>query len=130
MGGKLVLSVINNYLQNTHKPTRQNEDEATYTERFAKKDGYINIALPPKPEELNRKIRAFFPWPTVWTEVQVHSVKGKVNSLKLKLLPNHEPSTMNHQPFLIQPEGKKPLTIKEFKNGYPHIYKQIENLLS
>jgi len=31
---------------------------------------------------------------------------------------------------LIQPEGKRPQSISEFKNGYPEVFQQIKHLIN
>src|SRR5258706_1533816 len=96
LGSKLVIDVINNF-QNI-KPIKQDESQAIITKRYTKEDSYIDLskieqlstlkiencppaADPPLVEKLEiaRKIRAFYPWPGVWTRWN-----GKV----VKFLPN------------------------------------------
>lgn len=108
LGGELVSEVIENYLD--LKPKEQVGTKVIQTQRLKKADGEIDIKNPPDPKTLDRMIRAFFPWPTVWTKLD-----GKI----IKFLPGGR----------VQPEGKKPMTKKEFKNGYPEAYKKIESLL-
>ncbi|MDP2632995.1 MAG: hypothetical protein Q8P25_04740, partial [Candidatus Curtissbacteria bacterium] len=79
------------------------------TKRFIKQDGFVDLEKPPQPETFDRMVRAFFPWPTVWTQLD-----RKI----IKFLPEGK----------IQPEGKKPMTIKEFLNGYPQAKETIERL--
>lgn len=132
LGANLLAEVIQSYLKSTQKPRKQNEKEATYTHRYSKEDGQIDIDKPPDPIILDRMIRALYPWPGVWTELKwkVESARpakprrswGKWKVLKIKLFPSADP-------FLIQPEGKRPMTLAEFKNGYPNAYNQISNLL-
>lgn len=100
MGAQLLISVIKEYLEGVEKPAVQTESAATVTRRFEKKDGYFDIEHPPSPEKLDRMIRAFYPWPTVWTRWN-----GKI----VKFLPGG----------LLQMEGKKPISLKDFLNGYP-----------
>lgn len=107
LGGELVCDVIENYLD--LKPKKQNGVKATYTRRYKKADGYIDLENPPDHETLNRMIRAYFPWPSVWTKLG-----GKI----IKFLPGEK----------IQLEGKRPMSLKEFKNGYPQLFKAIETL--
>lgn len=116
-GVNLLTSVLPPYLKGATKPTDQDHTKATYTQKITKKDGYIDLKNPPNPAKLNRMVRAFYPWPTVWSKVKVHSGESKI----IKFLPGH--------PFLIQPEGKRPMTIKEFLNGYPDAKEQIEKLI-
>jgi len=48
-------------------------------------------------------IRAFYPWPSIWTQTEINGKK-----LIIKLLPSEK----------IQVEGKNPMTYKDFINGY------------
>jgi methionyl-tRNA formyltransferase len=82
------------------KPQEQNHEKAVYVKLIEKEDGYFDINNPPSPEQLDRIIRAYFPWPNAWTRWN-----GKI----VKLLPGH----------LVQMEGKKPVPLKNFLNGYP-----------
>ena len=78
--------------------TEQKHDEATFTKIIKKDDGYFDINNPPK--NLKNIIRAFYPWPTAWTKWQERIVK---------FLPDE----------MIQMEGKKPVSKRDFLNGYP-----------
>ena len=80
------------------KPKPQDSRKATYTKLLKKDDGYIDWKNPPK--NLESAIRAYYPWPGVWTRY-----KGKI----LKLLPEGG----------VQLEGKEPTGLKEFKAGHP-----------
>lgn len=110
LGSKLIIETLPDFLDQNITPRAQDQNLATYTEKITKQNGKIDLENPPDPQTLDRMIRAYFPWPTVWTELE-----GK----KIKLLPENK----------IQPEGKKPMTIKEFLNGYPHAKKLLERLL-
>ena len=111
IGADLLLHTLPKYLEGTIKPKSQNHRMATFTKHITKLDGFIGLANLPYPEKLDRMIRAYYPWPTVWTKVD-----GKI----IKFLPGD----------LIQPEGKKPMTIREFLNGYPQAKYLIEKLFS
>lgn len=110
LGSSLLMATLSDYLNLNITPQAQDHDLATYTEKITKQNGKINLENPPNPQTLDRMIRAYYPWPTVWFEL---------NSKKIKLLPENK----------IQPEGKKPMTIKEFLNGYPQMKKLLEKLL-
>jgi methionyl-tRNA formyltransferase len=77
--------------------TEQNHTLATFTKIIKKEDGYFDINNP--PENLNNRIRAYYPWPTAWTKWQ-----GKI----IKFLPGN----------MVQMEGKNPISLKDFLNGY------------
>ena len=110
MGGELIIGVIEDYLKGKENPIPQDDKQSTHTSRLTKQDGFIDIANPPDKEKLDRMIRAYFPWPTVWTKID-----GKI----IKFLPEGK----------IQPEGKKPMTLKEFANGYVQYKDQMIGLL-
>lgn len=99
-GASLLIDTIIQVTNKKLTPKPQNHEMATLTKLIKKEDGYFDINNPPSPEQLNRMIRAYYPWPTAWT---------KWNGKIVKFLPNS----------LIQMEGKKPQTIKDFLNGYP-----------
>jgi len=79
------------------KPKPQDHSKATYTKIIRKEDGKIDWKNPPK--NLERMIRAYYPWPGVWTEYN-----GKI----LKILPEKT----------VQLEGKNPVSLKVFKQGH------------
>lgn len=92
--------ILEDFVSGKITPTPQNHEEATYTKILTREDGYFDINSPPATEDLNSMIRAYFPWPTVWT---------KWNGKIVKFLPDN----------FIQMEGKKPVKLKHFLNGYP-----------
>lgn len=108
-GVRLLLKSLPDYLKGILDPKPQNHTKATFTKHIQKKDGAISLQNPPDPKTINRMIYAFYPWPTVWAKLD-----GKI----IKFLPGGK----------IQPEGKKPMTKKEFLNGYPKSKELIENL--
>ncbi len=109
LGSKLIIKTLPAYLDQNITPQAQDHNLATYTEKVTKQNGEIDLENSPDPQTLDRMIRAYYPWPTVWFELT-----GK----KIKLLPENK----------IQPEGKKPMTIKEFSNGYPMVRSVLEKL--
>ncbi len=58
-------------------------------------------------EIIERKIRAYMPWPGCYTIIK-HAGK----ELRVKLLPNQ----------MVQPEGKKPMPLAEFERGYGKLF--------
>lgn len=114
LGAEILISVINDFQHFVHLKQVQDEKNATYTRFMKKTDGFIDIHHPPPPDTISRMIRAYFPWPGVWTKI---SINGQERILKL--LPNH----------YLQMEGKKPVHVKEFINGYPQLKKSIEPLI-
>ncbi len=133
LGGDLLIEILPKYLKGEIKPKPQNHSQATYTKFIKKEDGRINWQK--SAEEIERMIRAYYPWPSVFTKIKNKILKiFKVKILKI----NHkkEPGTV----FLtekkelavacgqdalvleeVQFEGKKRITAQEFINGYPWI---------
>lgn len=105
-GAKLLIKILPDYLNNKITQKIQDESQADYTRKFTKADGFISWEEFKKSRlssTLDRKIRAYFPWPGVWTTMS----NGKI----LKLLPKN----------LVQLEGKTPITWQQFLAGYKHL---------
>lgn len=124
IGAEFLIETLPGYINGSLKPTPQDHTKTTLTKKITKADGKIDINNPPDHQILDRMIRAFYPWPTVWATVN-HNGKDML----LKFLPttNYELQTTN---YLIQPEGKRPMTIKEFLNGYPTLKESISKILT
>lgn len=104
LGGQLIISVIDSFVKGVVKSIPQDEKKATFTRRLTKQDGFIDLDNPPKPEMLDRMIRGYYPWPTVWTQLRIRN-----QELRIKFLPNNK----------LQVESGKPMSYKDFINGYP-----------
>lgn len=83
----------------------QDEKEATYTKKFGKADGQIDWQK--SPEEIDRQIRALYPWPGSFTMVDnkrliIHHAHLENGKLVLDI---------------VQSEGKKPMSLKDFLRG-------------
>lgn len=130
---EILPEVILDYSQGILDPVSQNHAIATFCDKVIKQSGYFDINNPPSYEKLDRMIRAYHPWPNAWT---------KWNGKIVKFLPNCHPkrsagyksgisipSLYSSQPmadqndkgkYLIQMEGKRPVPLKDFLNGYPN----------
>ncbi len=102
-GAKLLIKILPDYLNNkiTLKP-QPKTSPTPYCKRFTKQDGFISWEEFKKGTD-ERRIRALYPWPGVWTTMP----NGKI----LKLLPKN----------LLQLEAKQPITQKQFLAGYKHL---------
>lgn len=100
LGGEFLVKVLREYPEGHVKPIKQDESNVTYTKYLAKMDGYFDISAPPPEEQLDRMIRAYYPWPGVWT---------RWNEKIVKFYPEGK----------IQMEGKKVMPLPDFLNGYP-----------
>ena len=101
LASESLVRVLTGYDKNSL--TKQNDEEATFTKILTKENGHIDLSSPPDSSLLSRMIRAYYPWPGVWTKFDL---TGK--EVVIKLLPED----------MIQVEGKKPMSFKDFKNGY------------
>lgn len=114
LGAELIKEVLPKYLNKEITPFEQNHNLTTYTKHLSKSDGHFDINNPPNKEKLDRIIRAYFPWPTAWTRIEING-REKI----VKFLPEKK----------IQVEGGKPMSIKDFLNGYPEMKEVLNNLL-
>lgn len=93
-------TVLEDFIQGRIQPKEQNHAEASFCKLLTKESGYFDIDNPPSTEQLDRLIRAYYPWPGVWT---------KWNGKIVKFLPEK----------MMQMEGKKAIPLRDFQNGYP-----------
>lgn len=107
MGSQQVNEIIKKYLNGKLKAIPQNKLQTTYTRKLRKEDGFFT------PEENLQsiwcKFRAYLPWPGIWTiwknkRIKIIDLKLENNKIQVKK---------------IQLEGKRPVTLNEFKNGHP-----------
>jgi methionyl-tRNA formyltransferase len=114
----------------------QDDSKATYTKKLSKADGVLDLSLPAKI--LERRVRAFIPWPTcnvIWggkrlkvlgahpmtmlTTVPMGTPVGTVVAVTGSL----SPGIVTGQGILVleilQLEGKKPVAAEEFLQGHP-----------
>lgn len=109
----LLPHIIEEYIAGKRKPQPQDDTQATYTKIITKDDGYIDIDSPPPPEVFDNMVRAFYPWPNVWSKGMVKNKEARI-----KFLPNK----------MVQMEGKQPTPLKDFINGYPELKDRIMKL--
>lgn len=108
IGGKLLVETIPTWLAGKIQPTLQNHSKATYTKILTKKDGLINFNEP--AEIIERKIRAFTPWPGAYTFVNgkriiiTEAELNQFNALKIKR---------------VKLEGKKEMDFKDYIKSNP-----------
>ena len=121
-------TVLVDYLEGKIVPTPQNDSEATYVHLLTKEDGVLDWN---EPEEIiERKIRAYSPWPSAQT-----TIGGVVKILRARLLDSSNPrGVIGQSPngfaigkleiLELQPSGKNPMTGKAFLAGHPEIIGQ------
>ncbi len=112
LSGNLLIETLPKFIKGEIKPVPQNENEATYTKKFSVEDALIDLKNDP-PRQIWLKIRALNPEPGVVTFLELKNGK----KLRLKLL-EADLKDDELEPQKVQPEGKKPMTYKDFLNGY------------
>lgn len=113
MGAVLLIETIPRYLDREITPKEQEHSKATFTKIIKKDDGLIDWSK--KPEDIERQIRAFNPWPGSFTFVEKNGKKLRVKILEAEVLDNKLVIKK------VQPEGKKEMPYEEYLLGYPKI---------
>jgi len=110
-GAHLLVKTLPKWINGEIEAKTQDESNATYTKVLKKEDGKIEWKK--SAEEIERQIRAFCPWPGTFA-----FIKHKNKILRVKIL---EAGISKEKKLIIkklQPEGKKIMTLEEFKKGY------------
>lgn len=122
LGGELLAETIPAYLAGQITPQPQDDSIATYTKLLTREDGKIDWGG--KNDEILRALRAYHPWPGIWTTLGelAEELKKELRNpahanLRVKILSAHtEEEVLSLD--LVQVEGKNPLTFLEFAKGY------------
>jgi methionyl-tRNA formyltransferase len=67
LGGRLIVSTLDALVGRTIEPVPQPDDGVTYAHKLGKEEGALDWRRP--AAELERKVRAFDPWPGTWFDV-------------------------------------------------------------
>ncbi len=97
---EVLVELMEPYLQGKITPRPQNDAEATFTKTVKKEDGFVDLKKD-DPAVVERKLRAYTPWPGIFTILP--------NGKRLKILPEG----------MVQLEGKNPVTRRQFEEAYP-----------
>ena len=141
----ILLETIPKWMAKSAKPGDQDEKLATYTKILAREDGRIDWNKP--AQEIERKIRAFFPWPGAFSTFLDGKIVKKIKIIraavqkqtengpfsepgKTFLATNDKIAVQTGRDFLIiedlQIEGKRKMSSKEFLRGnYNFIGKKL-----
>ncbi len=106
---------------NELKFNEQDEQKATYTKMFEKKDGFIpfenlirHMGGENSPETVYNLFRGLYPWPGVWTVIKISGKEKRLKITDLSLSP--KPYTLI--PIKVQLESKKEVDFETFKKAY------------
>jgi len=112
---RLAAQILPSTIQSQFNLIDQDHAKATYTKIITKQDGFIDLDNPPTPEQFDRMVRAYYPWPGVWAKLKTENLKLKT----IKFLPNNK----------VQLEGKNPVDMETFFRGYPELKEKFSYLL-
>lgn len=147
MGANLLMEILPLWIEGKIMPQEQNHSEATYCKIIAREDGKINWQK--SAEEIERQIRAFTPWPGTYcffkdqnnNQKRLKILEADVAEVEPPLDLEVQPPKIEHgliftndnsdllvqtgkdclKLIKVQPEGKNPLSIEEFLNGYKYL---------
>jgi len=105
-GARLLLETIPKWIKGEIKAKGQDHSRATFTKIIKKQDGEIDWQK--SPQEIERQIRAFNPWPgtfTIWKDKIIKILEVEIKDSKIVIKK-------------IQPEGKKPMAFEDFLRGH------------
>jgi methionyl-tRNA formyltransferase len=130
-GAQLLVETLERMKAGNIQPIPQEHSKATYAPLLRKEDGQIDWRK--EAEEIDRRVRAFNPWPGAFTglkgkllkiyrgEIRKRSPAGKAGTVIWVGLDFIEVGT-GRDSFLIkelQLEGKRRMTVRDFLSGHP-----------
>ena len=129
VGADLLIETLPDYLSGKVQPVPQPEEGATYAPMLKKEEGRLDFTRP--AEELERRVRAFNPWPGAFmdfdgTLLKVHRAHTEAGNAQAgeRLVYRDQPAVGAGDGLLIldevQPAGKKPMNGKSFLAGARH----------
>jgi len=129
LGADLLIETLPDYLSGKIQPTPQSEEGMTYAPMLKKEEGQLDFTRP--AEELERRIRAFNPWPGAFMDFdgtllkihRAHVAEGEAQ-VGQRLIYEDQPAVGAGTSLLIldevQPAGKKSMSGKSFLAGARH----------
>jgi len=138
LGADLLINTIPKWINGEIKPLPQDDLKATFTRIIKKGDGKIDWTK--SGQEIERQIRAFYPWPGSFTFFEKNSKKVMLKIIKAKVAEKQDLKA--GEVFvaerlmgvkcgkgalileIVQAEGKKPMSSKDFLQGNKNIIGQ------
>ena len=129
LGAQALIEVLPSYLSGMLAPLPQDGTYQTYAPMLKKEEGELDFSKP--AYELDRKVRAFHPWPGTYFTLDGKRVKvleahvhdSFTSEPGERYVVNGLPAIGTSESFLVldslQPEGKKPMSGQAFLYGQP-----------
>lgn len=127
LGATLLLDVLPGYLAGKLAAQPQAESLATYAPQLKKEDGHLDFTQP--AADLERRVRAFTPWPgafALWQDQPIKILRTAVSE-SVKGEPGQVVQTSQGPTIVcgagglllleVQPSGKKPMPAADFARG-------------
>lgn len=135
-GVPLLIDTLKRFAIGEIVPVAQNDEAATMTKLLDRDDGHIDWTLP--MATIERRLRAYQPWPGLWTVWNRNGVETRIKIHSLQPsdfradLPPGTVLTKNSRLFVdcsdgtieileLQPEGKPKMTAEAFLLGYSDV---------
>ncbi len=118
-GASLLAESLPSYIEGNIKPTEQDHVAATYTKKFSKQDGLIDLASLNTPEEAHKallKVYAFHQWPGTFMMYK-HNTKDGEKEIRVKII-EAEVVEGKFIPTQVVPEGSKQMSYTDFLRGH------------
>ena len=120
LGASLLINIIPDYIAGKIKAVPQDHSQATHTALLNREDGKVDLEKD-SPESIYNKFRAYHDWPGLFT-YQKSNLKNQ--NLRVKIL-DCKLVNGNLEITEVQPEGKNPMSLKDFENGYGKLYQVL-----
>jgi len=94
LGARLIVSTLDGLVTKSLEPVPQSEAGVTYAHKLGKEEGALDWRRP--AAELERKVRAFHPWPGTWFDVATENGSERIKVLTAGLaLASGPPGTLS-----------------------------------
>jgi methionyl-tRNA formyltransferase len=126
LGADLLIETLPDYLSGARKPIPQPEEGVTYAPMLNKEEGRLDFTQ--DAEALERRVRAFHPWPGAFMEfdgtpLKIHRARAEAGDAQVgqRLVYQSQPAVGARGGILlleeVQPAGKKSMSGKAFLAG-------------
>lgn len=134
LGAPLLADTVIKYIEGIINPTIQDHSQATFVKLLSRDDGKLDPSSY-TANELERRVRAYQPWPGTFLELQGKRLKVLKTSVgKMMNMTSGSTIEQEHLPAIIckdgsalllqevQPEGKTPMTGASFLQGQRSLF--------